>query len=177
MKKAFVTIGVLLGVGILGYFALQLFKMNTKKYSPETASTYQKDGWDLQVQFCQPSKKGRVIFGELVPFNEVWRTGANEATMFTTNKDITFDGKVLKAGSYSIFTIPKANEWEIIFNAETEQWGTQYNPSENVLKTKAKLETAPEVTEIFTIIFEEAGNIPQLVLLWDQARVVLPLEG
>lgn len=174
MKKIIVTLIVLAGIGGLGYGALQLFKANTKKYSPETVSKFSKNGAEVSVSYCQPSKKGRVIFGELVPYNEVWRTGANEATVFKTTKPIQFGSETLEAGSYSIFTIPTPTDWTVIFNQETGQWGTQYNEKDDVLRVKASTEPTSETREILEIFFDESN--PQLVLTWDSTKVTLPFQ-
>jgi hypothetical protein len=79
---------------------------------------------NVKVTYGQPSKKGRVIFGDLVPYGEVWRTGANEATEITFSSDVVISGKTIKAGTYTLFTIPQKNTWTIILNSELKQWGS-----------------------------------------------------
>lgn len=170
MKKLLIVIGI---VG-LGYLAFNLFIMNTKKHSPESIARYEKEV-NLQVEYCRPSKKNREIFGSLVPFGEVWRTGANEATLFKTSKDLVFGDKVLPAGQYSLFTVPGETEWQIIFNEETGQWGTQYSKDEDVLRVPAISTKIDEVKESFTIKFDDAGGKLNMLLSWDQTQVVLPI--
>ena len=104
---------------------------NSEKTDQETQPgtevvTYTQGDLQLDVFYCSPSKKGRKIFGELVPYGEVWRTGANEATTFTTNKDLIIDGKKLVTGNlYSIWTIPEEDSWTIIFNNKMYNWGVK----------------------------------------------------
>ena len=95
----------------------------TKKHSPEVTNTYNQNGLDLSVNFSGPSKKGRVIFGELVPYDAVWRTGANEPTTFTTASNIRIIDKPLAAGTYSFWTKPGKDVWEVMFNSEVPNWG------------------------------------------------------
>lgn len=176
MKKIVITLIIIAGIVGFGYVALNLFIKNTKKHSPEAIASYAgKDGLILEVAYCQPSKKGREIFGSLVPYDEVWRTGANEATLFTTNKDLNLGGKVLKSGTYSLFTLPSASEWKVIFNEETGQWGTQYDESEDILRAPATVEEAESVSEVFTIKFDETEEELTMLLMWDKAIIQLPI--
>ena len=105
--KALKWIGIIIGIlAITGYFGWQYMKVQTKMASPEDIVDYKQGDKKLSVFYCRPSKKGREIFGELVPYNEVWRTGANEATTFTTNTTIDFGGAVVEPGTYTLWTIP-----------------------------------------------------------------------
>ncbi|MCJ7467357.1 MAG: DUF2911 domain-containing protein, partial [Maribacter sp.] len=97
----------------------------TKKNSPQKTATYTKNGMDLTVNYSSPFKKGRVIFGELVPYDKVWRTGANEPTTFRTATDIKIDNKKMPAGTYSLWTIPKKESWLVLFNKEVPDWGVK----------------------------------------------------
>ena len=109
------------------------------------------------------SHKGREIWGALVPYEKPWRAGANEATMFKTDKDIKVEGKVLKAGSYSFFTIPGKTEWTIIFNSETGQWGDKeggnanFDPAKNVLTVKVKPVKSSKFIERLIYVVNEKG--------------------
>jgi hypothetical protein len=135
------------------------------------------EGTNVKVSYGQPSKRDREIFGKLVPYGEVWRTGANEATEITFAKDGTFGGKPVKAGTYSLFTIPGEKEWTFILNSELKQWGAyKYNEikGKDVLKVKAPATTisgAP--VEKFTITLP-AGK---LVLEWDKTKVEVPVKA
>lgn len=133
-------------------------------------------GKNVKISYGQPSKRQRVIFGKLVPYGEVWRTGANEATEITFSTNGTFGGKPIKAGTYTLFTIPAAKEWTFILNSELNQWGAfQYDKikNKNVLQVKAPASTisgAP--VEKFTISLP-AGK---LVVEWDKTRVEVPVK-
>ncbi|MEM7186811.1 MAG: DUF2911 domain-containing protein, partial [Bacteroidota bacterium] len=123
-------VGILLVLGLLFVFvARPILIKNTKKHSPEVTQTYTIDDLEVDVFYSSPSKKGRVIFGDLVPYGEVWRTGANEATTFSTNKAVIIDGQELPAGDYTLWTIPGEEEWEIIFNSKMYPWGVRWQDS------------------------------------------------
>lgn len=125
-----------------GFFALCLmlftFVSNAQqeKASPARTAEGTVNGAKIKISYSSPAVKGRTIWGDLVPFGKVWRAGANEATIFETDKDIQVQGKPLKAGKYSFFVIPGENESTAIFNAETGQWGTNYDQSKDVLRVQ-----------------------------------------
>jgi hypothetical protein len=132
----------------------------------------------VKITYGQPRKRGRVIFGELVPYGEVWRTGANEATEITLTKDVIVQGTILKAGTYSLFTIPEKDFWTIIFNKDVGLWGSyNYNQKQDVFRIKAPVATTDsEVYEVFTIQFEHRNNMANLLLSWDKTLVSIPLQ-
>ena len=104
----------------------------------------------ITIDYSQPSAKGREIYGELVPYDKVWRTGANKATSFKTNMDITINGKTLKAGEYALYTIPGEKEWTIIFNTDVGAWGAyKYKEEKDVLRVTATPEKT-KMTETMT---------------------------
>jgi hypothetical protein len=155
-------------------------QFQTKKASPESLIEYKKDGKEITIFYCRPSKKGREIFGGLVPYDSVWRTGANEATTFETNKDLSIGGKTLPAGKYTLWTIPGPTEWTVIWNAKQYGWGVSWGgvasreATADVLQVKAPVETTTP-TEQFTISFEEKDTL-NLVLAWDQTKVSVPMR-
>lgn len=102
------------------------------KPSPAATASGSVNGAHITIKYSSPAVKGRKIWGGLVPYDQVWRAGANEATVFTTDKKITVDGKPLAAGSYSIYAIPGMKTWKIIFNSQTGQWGTNASGSTRV---------------------------------------------
>jgi hypothetical protein len=127
----------------------------------------------ISVKYGQPSKKGRVIFGDLVPFGKVWRTGANEATEISFSRDVIFGGQSIKSGTYTLFTIPEAEKWTIILNSVTGQWGAyKYNPEKDVLKIEVPVQTLENEVESFLIAIDDKG----LSLAWDKTRVSVPIE-
>ncbi|PAU94692.1 hypothetical protein CK503_04255 [Aliifodinibius salipaludis] len=142
-------------------------------------TTHEPSNTYIKIVYGQPYKNGRQIFGELVPYNEVWRTGANEATELTTTRDVTFADKLLEAGTYALFSIPKENgNWTIILNSKLGQWGAfDYNSAHDVLRVNVPSQYTEKVTEAFTIRFadiqEDSTNI---IMEWDQTEVRIPVE-
>ena len=103
--------------------------------------------------------KGRKIFGELVPFGQVWRTGANEATTFVTSSNISVGGKAVPAGSYTIFTVPNADKWTLIINKKTGEWGIPYKyESDELARVDMKVSKLPSPAEEFKISYEKSGS-------------------
>lgn len=175
MKRTFTIIGILLVVLVIGYFGLRMY---TKSASPEAIATYQKNDLKIEVDYCRPSKKGRVIFGELEPYGKVWRTGANEATEISFSKPVQFGGKPVGAGKYTLFTIPQKDNWTIILNSTLGQWGAfEYDETKDVLRVQAPADSTADVTEMFTIDFVEANNNQvQMRLAWDKTKVEVPIQ-
>lgn len=158
MKKGFFAL----------FFALIAFVSNAQKASP-SASTVAKIGeTTLKISYHQPAVNGRNVWdsaGSLAPFGKVWRTGANNAPTFEVSKDVTIEGKALKAGKYAIFTIPGEKEWVIILNKDFKQWGNyDYKESEDVLRVSVPA-VATDMTERFIIKAEDSGKV---TLAWDK---------
>ncbi|MCR9172839.1 MAG: DUF2911 domain-containing protein [bacterium] len=134
---------------------------------------------EISVAYSRPSKKKRDIFGSLVPFNEMWRTGANKNTMITTDKILIFGADTLQPGTYAIFTKPSPGAWEVYFYTDTENWGTPENwDDEKVAAKVAGLTYAMnDVTETFTIGFENlTSKGADLTLAWDKTKVSVPFK-
>ncbi len=145
--------------------------------SPLDMVTLNHEGNYIKITYGRPHKRGRKIFGDLVPFGQVWRTGANEATEITLNKDMKIDGKRMKAGTYTIFSIPGPDEWTIIFNSDLGQWGAyNYNPDKDVLRFTVPVQHTDVVYEPFTINLELKDNKADLIMIWDQTKVAFPIE-
>lgn len=133
----------------------------------------------IKIVYGQPYKRDRQIFGNLVPYEEVWRTGANEATELTTTGDIIFAGKKLEAGTYAMFSIPrKDSTWTIILNGELGQWGAfEYKEANDVMRVEAQATKKEAVTEAFTIQFTEVANdSTSIVMQWDTTTVKIPIK-
>lgn len=169
-----------LALGILGYGFFQIMIYRTKLNSPQDTVVYQKDGYDIEVSYSRPFKKEREIFGGLVPYDKVWRTGANEATTFKTKTDLYIDGQKLPAGSYTLWTIPGAKKWKVIFNSGHPGWGVNWDevaardPELDVVNVEVKSQRNFMVYEQFTI--EIDNSPPVLMLEWDFTRVDVPLQ-
>ncbi|UGU16801.1 DUF2911 domain-containing protein [Sinomicrobium kalidii] len=130
-----------------------------------------------KVIYSRPQKKGRPVFGTLVPFDKVWRTGANEATEITFFKDVMFGDKEVKAGTYSLFTIPGMKEWTVILNSDTDVWGAfDYDEANDVARTTAAVSSGSKALEAFSITFEPNDNGADMYLGWDTTRVKVPVS-
>jgi hypothetical protein len=128
---------------------------------------------EVEVEYSRPGAKGRTIFGELVPFNSIWRTGANKATAISFSNDVTFGGKEVKAGTYSLFTIPGEKEWTVMLNTETELWGAgNYNKENEVASVKVKSSKTGDFYETFTISFDNISDEgADLNIIWENTKV------
>ena len=146
--------------------------------SPADIVVHRQDGEpQIKVVYSRPAKRERTVFGDLVPFGQVWRTGANEATEIRLYKDATVMGKPLPAGIYSLFTIPTEQSWTIIFSSQTDVWGAyQYNESYDVLRVEVPNGDGEEVLEYFGITFQEVDDAVHLVLGWDYTRIAVPFK-
>jgi len=132
-------------------------------------------GVDLIVDYGRPSKRGREIFGRVVPFDAVWRTGANAATQFRTSRALRVGEHTIPAGMYTLFTLPTAEGATLIVNRQTGQWGTEYDGSQDLVRLPLQVERLDEPVEMFTIAVEPAqGRSGTLVLTWDRTRWILP---
>ncbi|MCU0358243.1 MAG: DUF2911 domain-containing protein [Cyclobacteriaceae bacterium] len=132
----------------------------------------------LKITYGQPHKRGREIFGQVVPFGEVWRTGANEATEITLTKDVYLAGRLIPVGTYSLFTIPYPDRWTIILNRETGLWGS-YNYNQKLDFIRFDIVTADTggiPYEAFTIQIDQRNSLADLILLWDQTKVIIPVQ-
>jgi hypothetical protein len=144
-----------------------------KPLSPPEKATGTINGATIEINYGSPSVKGRKIWGELVPFGEVWRAGANEATTFETNRDITIEGLKLPAGKYSFFIIPNKTDCVIIFNKEAKQWGAyKYNDKKDQLRVKVKPQVAEAATE--KLVYKINAN--DVVLSWDNWNIGLNVK-
>jgi len=140
-----------------------------KPASPPATATGKINGANISVNYSSPSVKGRVIWGELVPYGQVWRAGANDATTFETDKAITIEGKQLPAGKYAFFVIPeKDNKATIIFNSEAKQWGAyKYDAAKDVLRVIVPITKSKTVTESLTYKVD-SNNVS---LNWEHAVI------
>jgi hypothetical protein len=183
-KSIKITMRKLFQFKALSLFAMALlvsatsFAQQKQQASPAATATGTAAGATITVDYHSPSVKGRKIWGGLVPYDKVWRTGANEATIFTTTKDITIGGKTLKAGKYSLYTIPGEKEWKIIFNSQTGQWGikmdgsTTDDASKDVLVATATPMKSKSMNESFKIEVNSKG----IVLLWENLAVPVMIK-
>ncbi len=131
----------------------------------------------VRITYSQPHKRGREIFGNLVPYGEVWRTGANEATELTTTRDLIVGGTLLPTGNYTLFTIPEKDTWTIIFNKDVGLWGSyNYNPKMDALRLVVPVQQNEQAYEAFTIQFDQRNNVADLLLMWDTVKILIPIQ-
>jgi hypothetical protein len=127
-------------------------------------------GAALSVKYSRPAVRGRVIFGGVVPWDQVWRTGANAATIFTTAADLVMGGVTIPAGSYSLWTIPSAAGWQLIVNTNTGQWGTNYDAKYDLTRLDMRVAALDTLVERFTISIASQGGGGTLELAWEKTR-------
>ena len=170
MKTIFKSATVLVAAMTL---SVNAFAQETKKpASPAMTATGKIKDANITIAYSSPSVKDRKIWGDLVPYDQVWRAGANEATTFETDKDITVQGKKLPAGKYSFFLIPKASgTWTAVFNKEPKQWGAyKYEQAKDALRVEVKTKTLPAKQEALTYKVDKKG----FTMDWD--KVSVPVE-
>lgn len=130
----------------------------------------------MELTYSRPDMRGRKIFGDLVPWGQVWRTGANAITKIKFADDVSIGGQALKAGEYAIYTIPNENQWEVIINKDANVWGTVYKPENDVLRVKLPSSKLDYPVETFTMQFANIkSNSADLQIMWDKTLVALPI--
>lgn len=182
-KKIKWTFIILILLALGGSLGVYSWKTQTKSHSSEATVAFKKGTLQVEVYYNRPSKKGRQIFGNLVPYGEVWRTGANEATTFETNKPLYVDGSILKAGKYTLWTIPGEQSWKVIFNKKMYLWGVNpttgevmREPEFDVLQLEVPVMKTLHPTEQFTIRFEENPALNDMFLSWDDVSMKVPFK-
>jgi len=172
--------GILFLSIVFVFFTNTILAQNDKKdlrISPK-AEVMQIVGFtEVSIVYSRPGVKGRTIWGKLVPYDAVWRAGANEATKITFSTDVTIEGKKLKKGSYSFFAIPGKNEWTLIFNKVADQWGAfEYNESEDALRVKVKTEKAIWQEWLSYTINKASDTSAVIRLEWEKIKVPFKVE-
>jgi len=161
------------------YFVEDIF---SKRLSPKDTVEFKLNDLKLEVFYNRPSKKGREVFGALVPFNKVWRTGANEATTFESNKQLMIQGINLPIGKYTLWTVPNDTTWTVIFNKKQYDWGVDeemqpmWNPNYDILEIEVPVEKINTTVEQFTIAFDNSTDNLLLTMAWDNTKIAVPLK-
>jgi len=160
-------------------FTLTIFAACQGKPSPAaSASCDLGGGKTIKTDYSSPRMKGRKIYGDLVPFGEVWRTGANAATTFVASSDVVVGGKAVPAGSYTIFTVPTSDKWTLIINKKTGEWGIPYKYESNELaRVDMKVAKLPSPVENFTIGYDKAGSGCTLRMDWETTRASVDITA
>lgn len=170
---------LLLSAGFLVGTLFSAAQVQTPQSSPHVKVTQTIGLTEVNIDYSRPSVKEREIFGELVPFEEIWRTGANQNTTISFSDDVVINGKSLSAGTYSIFTKPGKEAWEVYFYKDTENWGVprDWDESKIALETEAKAVQIPVKMESFTIFFDHLkDNSADLVFIWENTVVSVNVE-
>ena len=181
---------VLIGVGIiiliLGIFVVYL-SLTTKSHSPSEVAQFKSDAIEVKVNYCRPYKKERLIFGTeqesaLVPYGKKWRTGANEATEIYLSKPVEIDGQLIAAGSYTLYTIPEADQWTVVFNARTGYWGASlmddpFKEEFDVLRAPAEVSPLSASVEQFGISLQQVDSTKiRMSFAWDMVQASLNIK-
>lgn len=135
------------------------------------------DGNTVQIDYSRPSMRSRKIFGGLVPYDQVWRTGANAATSLKTSVDLMIGGTKVPKGSYTIYSLPGMNSWQLIINKQTGQWGTEYNQAQDLARIPMKVSQRSSGLEMFTISFDKmGGDAATLKLEWENTTASVDVK-
>ncbi len=173
MKKIFVLFSLLMSMGTMA--------QSIKTPAPSPTQTIKQDFAlsSIEVVYSRPSAKGRTIFGDLVPYGKMWRTGANTATKITFGEDVKVGGVAVKAGSYALYTIPNKDEWEIIINKGATNGGLNgYKAEDDVARFKVKPSTLPFNVETFTIMLtDQTASSLKVFVIWGNQEAGFPVEA
>ena len=146
--------------------------------SPPATAEVTLKGKQITIKYSRPSMRGRKIMGDLVPYGQVWRTGANDATALTTPIDLNIGGTNVPAGNYTIFTLPSADTWKLIINKQTGQWGLEYHEDQDLARVDMQKSQLSAPVEQFTISFKKKGeDSADLVLEWETTRLSVPVHA
>jgi len=165
MKKLFFLV---LLVAITGANTFAQQDKSKRPSPPAKISATTKTGVTITVDYSRPAIKGRTIGNDIAPYGEVWRTGANEATVFEVNKDVKVEGQALSSGKYGLYTIPGEKEWTIIFNKTWNQWGTNYKQEDDALRVKVKPGKTSAFNEKLTFAIADNGTVS---IMWGDTQV------
>ncbi len=173
MKKIIIAIAIVLGL------QSSIAQVKIPQSSPKTTINQVVGLTDVEIEYSRPGMKGRTIFGDLVPFGKLWRTGANANTLISFSEDVVIDGKTLKKGKYSLFTTPKADNWEVVFYTSIDNWGNPetWDETKVALKTNVKPEMLSRAVENFTISINNLdNNFAHLEISWEKTIVAVKFE-
>jgi hypothetical protein len=177
MKKFSLIAALLFAAATLASAQMDMSQDKSKRPSPPASAECKfSDSKAVKIDYSSPRAKGRKIFGEesdkaLVPYGKIWRTGANDATTFVTDANLTVGGKAVPAGSYTIFSVPKADAWWLVISKKTGEWGTDYpGESQDLVRAPMSVSKTAAPVENFLIAFDQAGNKCTLRLEWENTR-------
>jgi Protein of unknown function (DUF2911) len=176
MQTRITTLAFLL-LALTLYTSAQMKDKSQRPSPPAQAKCNFSDGKSITVNYSSPRAKGRKIFGDLVPFGEVWRTGANEATTFVNTASLSIGGKDIPAGTYTMFTVPTQDKWTLIINKKTGEWGIPYKyESDELARADMSVSKTSGPVENFTISFHEMGTGCHMYLDWENTRATIEIS-
>ena len=172
MRKQFAVLAAgCLSLGLMAVLGSAQMEKKSRPSPAAKASCDLADGKSITMDYSSPRAKGRKIFGGLVPYGEVWRAGANDATTFVTTTDLMVGGTHVPSGKYTIFAIPNKDKWALVISKKTGEWGTAYpGPSEDLARIDMKASTLPAAVENFTIAFDKSAGGCTLRMDWETTR-------
>lgn len=178
MRRTFAFLGVgCLTLGLMAVLGSAQMDKSSKPSPPAKATCALPDGKTITVDYSSPRAKGRKIFGGLVPYGEVWRAGANEATTFVTTTDVMVGGAHVPAGSYTLFTIPAKDKWTLIISKKTGEWGIPYpGADQDFARVDMKSSATSAAVENFTIALDKAGNGCTLRMEWENTKATVEIS-
>jgi hypothetical protein len=177
-RKLLAVIALVATCGLSGLAGFSQTNKAPRPSPPEKATFTLASGKTITIDYSSPRAKGRKIFGGLVPFGEVWRAGANEATALATSADLVVGGKAVPAGSYTIFAIPDKDKWTLIISKKTGEWGTNYpGPSEDLARVDMKVSALPVAVENFTIALDKSAGGCTLRMDWETTRASVEISA
>lgn len=166
----------ILSLSVLFVATAALAQEGKKPLSPPAKAEAKFGSHTVSIDYSAPSKRGRAIMGELVPYGQVWRTGANAATTLTTDTDLMLGNLHVPAGSYTLFTIPGEKEWVLLVNKQTGQWGTRYDQTQDLGRVAMKVAPLKETVETFAIdLKSQNANRGTLRLAWENVEATVPV--
>jgi hypothetical protein len=175
LRKRFLGEVILIALASAGAWAQP---DRSQRPSPPATAEATINGKKVVVTYSRPSMKGRKIMGGLVPYDKVWRTGANEATTLTTAIDLDIGGAKVPAGNYTLYTLPSEGTWKLIINKQTGQWGTVYNQDQDLARVDMKKQEIVVPVEQFTISLDQDSNdSADLVMEWEKTRVWVTIKA
>ena len=143
--------------------------------SPAAETSVEVGGKKIAIKYSAPSMRGRKIFGDLVPFGQVWRAGANEATAFHTDAALSIGNLSVPPGDYTLYVLPTANSWELVVNKQTGQWGTVYNAGNDLGRVKMALSKAAAPVETYKMTLSKDGPGAKLQLEWENTVATISI--
>lgn len=178
MRQRFFAAAVSLAILLATVSTAQQQEDKSKRPSPPGTADVTLKGKKITIDYSRPSMRGRKIMGGLVPYGEVWRTGANEATTLKTEVALEIAGAKVPAGTYTLWTLPSEGTWKLIINKQTGQWGTEYHQDQDLVRVDMQKSQLQQPVEKFTISFDKKSDTTaDLVLDWETTRVSVPIKA